>query len=308
MTFQASGDTENCGWCIHCYLEIHFCRGNKLDSLINDCKIYAAQLNSLKQVKIESFVRLLWQIALDLSRSHIVDDCLANDDVVDKYELQGRILENKDEHWQASFDRYKLMDTFWAGNYEEFLAIARRTDFDKDRYAKNSPGTYGITPLSFYIALAALAEAQETTTTWEESRKNFALGKKFTRKIQRWSSKGNPNVKHYEAILEAEIAAFKDQHYVARKKFEEGIRMCESRGFVNDQALAEERLAGFLAKRGQIGDAKMHVREAIRLYDSWGANSKSSQLKGEYFGVITRILPPTEICASLAQSIETKSL
>jgi hypothetical protein len=101
-------------------------------------------------------------------------------------------------------------------------------------------------------------------------------------------------VKHHKAILEAEIAAFKVQHYVAREKLEEGIRMCKSRQFVNDQALAEERLAGFLAKRGKIGEAKMHVREAIRLYDSWGANSTSRQLKGVHFGVITRNLPPTK--------------
>lgn len=236
---------------------------------------------------------------MDLKSTHSNDDCLTYDNVVDKFDLQGRILDNKDEHWQASFDRYSLIDAFWAGNYQEFLAIARITDFDKDRYAKNSPGTYGVTPLAFYIALAALAEAQETTTTWAESRKNFALGKKFTRKIQRWSSKDNPNVKHYEAILEAEIAAFKDLHLVAIKKYEAGIRMCESRGFVNDQALAEERFAGYLAKLGQIREAKIHVREAVRLYDSWGANSKSSQLRGKYFGHKTRIIPPTEICASI---------
>jgi tetratricopeptide (TPR) repeat protein len=293
-------------------LEIHFFRGTNLDSLINDCRIYAAQLNALKQVKIESFVRLLWQMALDLRNPKTYENCWTPDDVADKFELQRRILENKDEHWQASFARYSLMDAFWAGNYYEFLSLARRADFDKDRYAKNSPGTYGITPLTFYIALAALAEAQEATTTWAEARKNFQLGKKFASKIQRWSSKDNPNVKHYETILEAEMAAYKDQHSIAKRKYEAAIqqhslakgkyeaaiRMCKSSGSVNDQALTEERFAGFLAKRGQIGEAKIHVLEAVRLYDSWGANSKSSQLKSKYFGCDTRIILPTLICIS----------
>lgn len=246
-------------------------------------------------------------MTLDLNRSYSKNESFSDGDVVDKLELQAKILENSDEHWQASFDRYRLMDTFWAGNYEKVLALARETDFDKDAYAKNSPGTYGIVPLTFYIALAALIEAQETTTTWAESKHNFALGNKFTRKIQGWAGKGNPNVKHYEAILEAEIAAFKDQHLVAKKRYEAGIELCESRGIVNDQALAHERFAVFYSKHGHIRKAKMHVREAIRLYDSWGANFKSNQLNLKYFGSST-ILPPIEIDARISSEQQTLTM
>ena len=58
-----------------------------------------------------------------------------------------------------------------------------------------------------------------------ETRKSHyaKLGEICRSKIKKWIRKGNPNVKHYEALLDAEAFAWQRKHSAAMKSFELAI-------------------------------------------------------------------------------------
>jgi predicted ATPase len=285
----ASGDTENAAWCIYCYLELVFHKGRDLNSLSRDCRIYSAQLKEVKQGKIELFIRLVWQLVLNL-KGDSARECLLTGDAVDEEKLRDEISEKKDLNLQAQLDRFRMTTAFWFGYYGLFLEIARETEFDKGAFEKNSPGIFGLPVLNFHIALSALAMARQTNG--RESKRYAALGIKFSKKIKSCVKKGNPNVVHYEWLLEAEMAVLKGQPHLAKRHYEVAIMVSGQRGFKSDQALAHERLADFCVKTDQVEDATHHVGEAITLYEAWGASAKSKQLKMKFAKNLT---PPSEI-------------
>jgi hypothetical protein len=56
---------------------------------------------------------------------------------------------------------------------------------------------------------------------------------------------GNPNVKHYGLLLDAEWTALNGDKYNAIKKYEAAILLAGQGGYQQDAALATERLGDF---------------------------------------------------------------
>lgn len=69
-------------------------------------------------------------------------------------------------------------------------------------------------------------------------------GPQVSERIKQWIAKGNPNVKHYDALLDAELAAIQGRWSIARNRYEVAILFAGRQGFVHEQALAHERYAG----------------------------------------------------------------
>ena len=67
-----------------------------------------------------------------------------------------------------------------------------------------------------------------------------------------------------------------------KRLFEVAVKLSESRGYTNDEALAYERFALFCMKKNLLGEAKAHIGRAIQLFSDWGASSRSELLKAKY--------------------------
>ena len=214
-------------------------------------------------------------------------------DVLDEVKLQAEIDEKKDEHMQAQLDRFKLICAFWSADYSGFLNLAKETGFDKDAYAKNSPGVFGIGPLAFQIAFSAIIMAQETSGI--ESKRYKALGGKYLSQIRGWVNKGNPNVVHFESILEAEMHVLMEENHRAETKFEVAILMSTSRGFINYEALTHERYAEFLLKQNETYKAKENFEKAVKLYEEWGAGVRASAVAARYRDKKVSVSAPVEV-------------
>lgn len=110
---------------------------------------------------------------------------------------------------------------------------------------------------------------------------------------------------HYDSLLDGELGSLRGDTYAASKFFETAVVYAGRRGLVQDQALAHERYAEHLLrlKGGHRSDADFHRREAIKLYEEWGAHAKVERLREEFrgemaatvLGLPSSLAPPTSI-------------
>ena len=141
----------------------------------------------------------------------------------------------------------------------------------------------------FLKGISLFAMARKT-----RKRKYTNLAKKSLASIKDWAEKGNPNVKHCESLLEAELAALNGRKHVAKKHYEVAAILAGRGGFVRDAALANERYGEFLLEdMCDREDAAFRFQEAIKLYLEWEARAKAELLSAKY-GYLWST-PPKEI-------------
>jgi hypothetical protein len=158
-------------------------------------------------------------------------------------------------------------------------------------------------------------------------KKHFKLAKRFAGVIKKWARSGvrldlkvtvvlsrmwlsspshartpcsladcqNPNVIHFDALLDAEADSFRGMknHATVTKRFELAIQYSGKCGLIQDRALAHERYSEYLSRLGAVHDedASFQLDEAVRLYAEWGAHAKVKQLRDAHearFGSIRR--------------------
>jgi hypothetical protein len=82
-------------------------------------------------------------------------------------------------------------------------------------------------------------------------------------------------------LLDAEAESLRGDHYSACRHYEAAVLYAGRRGWRQDQALAHERYGMYLSRldggderHQHQHDAHFHLREAVKLYDEWGAHAK----------------------------------
>ena len=92
----------------------------------------------------------------------------------------------------------------------------------------------------------------------------------------------------FDSLLDAEAESLRGDHYNACRHYEAAVLYAGRRGWRQDQALAHERYGMHLSRLEDGGsggggddrhdhhrnDAHFHLREAVKLYDEWGAHAK----------------------------------
>jgi hypothetical protein len=101
---------------------------------------------------------------------------------------------------------------------------------------------------------------------------------------QRLTTSQNPNVTHFDHLLDAEMLSLRGKSDEASKQYEAAILFCGRRGMLQDRALAHERYGEQFACRGldYEQDAQFHINEAIKLYSDWGAHPKVQLMRQKY--------------------------
>jgi hypothetical protein len=111
--------------------------------------------------------------------------------------------------------------------------------------------------------------------------------------VKEWVKNGNPNVEHYDFLLDAEHEALKLKGYDSEhdgkspkgyqavdKLYQKAIESANRLGHLQHSAVCNERYGDFLL---QIGWDKSgwacHLSKAAGLYEEWGAVGKVKELK-----------------------------
>eukprot|EP00978_Attheya_sp_CCMP212_P000337 scaffold686_cov56-Attheya_sp.AAC.1 len=128
---------------------------------------------------------------------------------------------------------------------------------------------------TFYCGLTCFALAKDTN-----DRKWRKLAMKDLKKIKKWSQLSPFNCLQKLLLLKAEAAVLGRRYSKAEKYYYDAIYFSQKHGFLNDEAIAHERLGiFFLAERNNEKAAFDQLLSAKDLYKKWGAHAKVEHIK-----------------------------
>lgn len=283
---RLSSDTESATWAIYHWLDFNFIVGSSLERLEADTLLYLKQMKDLKREQAIKTTSLLYQVLLNL---------LGRDNEDNPTEIVGEACP------QADFDRSQT-DAFWSAGvsctqgilFTYFGEHTRQAEMvvelGHDYLSKAHVATPNIMVDTCLKGVSLFAVARQT------GKKNYAKLAQICRsKVKRWLDGGNPNVKHYDSILDAEAMALKGKNFAAIKHYEVAILLAARNGYQHDAALASERLGEFqLSVMQDADEGSYRLREAARYWGSWGAKAKVADLEKKY-GDVLQAQQPSEI-------------
>jgi GAF domain-containing protein len=110
--------------------------------------------------------------------------------------------------------------------------------------------------------------------------------------MKTWAHHAPMNFQHKYDLVEAEKARVLAQNETAVIYYERAINGAKEQGFIQEEALANERAAEFYLALGREKVAKTYMTEAYYCYIRWGAIAKVRDLEETYFYLISRTQQP----------------
>ncbi|PRP90926.1 Serine/threonine-protein kinase PknB [Enhygromyxa salina] len=134
---------------------------------------------------------------------------------------------------------------------------------------------------TFYMfeALAIAADAR----TREPADRTAALARlqEHLDRLALWAQHCPENFEHKHLLVRAEVARLADDPLAAEAFYDDAINSAQRHGFVQYEALANERCGHFYLERERLRIAALYLRAAQDGYAQWGAHAKVDQLDRE---------------------------
>lgn len=120
-------------------------------------------------------------------------------------------------------------------------------------------------------------------------RRYLRLAKKCLSRIKGWCQQGCINAMHFERLLQAELSVCKGKKEAAKNYFELASVLASRGGFIQDYAFVNERFGEFLLNdMNDSENATFVLKEAVKLFDEWGAHAKADQLRRKHEQLLAR--------------------
>ena len=129
-----------------------------------------------------------------------------------------------------------------------------------------------VTLYSGLLAAVMLREGGDDSVWRPVATDSIAIMKDFADKDSEW------NFRHRYDLMRAELAAVDDDHEVAVTAYQASIDNAKKHAFVNDQALATERMGLFFLNKGNLTEASNYLKQASALYETWGSIRKADHV------------------------------
>jgi hypothetical protein len=158
---------------------------------------------------------------------------------MDQEKLLQESLESKNDLIWFTVSCNRLYLAFIFDQYE--IAMEQLEEWNMHKgLQKAMSGQFGLIHYFFHCALTCISMARKT-----KQRKYRKMARSFARAVEEWVDKGNPNARHYDALLKAEFASLDGKGSHAERHYEAAIKLCGRRGMRNVWALAHQRRGEF---------------------------------------------------------------
>ncbi|MBI2306159.1 MAG: diguanylate cyclase [Rhodocyclales bacterium] len=141
-------------------------------------------------------------------------------------------------------------------------------------------GMHAETLFHFYESLALLADAEGKRYQYHlRFLQRIADNQK---KLARWAEHAPTNHRHHWCLVEAERLRVIGNTEGATSHYEMAIDLAREGGFLHEEALACELAARFQRRQRRERLAAYYLRQALHLYERWGASGKVDQLRAQF--------------------------
>jgi diguanylate cyclase (GGDEF)-like protein/PAS domain S-box-containing protein len=239
-----------------------FCANNILPQLdqhtpANYCKIYAHAISILKET----------------GNSNLLID---HHNSFHQAEFYEKLETAHDRLGLCLFHFFRLSLACFFSNWD----IARQESNAVQPYLVAALGLMIIPLIYFYDSLAVLAdlklEQSDFESQWQRIESNQII-------LQtEWVAYAPMNYQHKFDLIEAEKYRVLKEYLKAIDAYDRAIAGAKDTGFLQDEALANERAAEFYLNWGKQTIARTYLQEAYYIYIRWGAAAKAQALKAQY--------------------------
>jgi predicted ATPase len=264
-----SGNTEHACWALLFHrVEVPYAMGKSLHGILKNCQNDLARIEEVKMKDQAIVFRMFYQLILNLTGHS--DNPLTLDGEI--FSMHRFVSETGSLTILMDLMQLELCVLF--GDFESAAELALECG---DQYERAAPGYFLMMPETFYRGIALYAMARK-------SRKRIYKkhAKEIRKTIQKWDECGNPNVKHYHALLRAEQAVLDKEYSVADDCYKYAIGLATRAGYLHHVGLFNERYSDFLKKvMSDDLESEYRLDQAIKFYKEWGAKAKYERLEAE---------------------------
>ncbi|GAB4133587.1 MAG: AAA family ATPase [Cyanobacteria bacterium J069] len=306
------GDLVFASYSLLSYFHTHLTIGTPLDRVATELQDYAGSLRRMnEQLAIfynlhcfRNFIRSLRGDNADpLVYEHVELPEYAEDRVVQTLRDRGQL---------------NLLMFYWLYKVE-LMVLFRQSDLALPLIEQMQPieeavmGELAQAEVNFYhsLVMADLAIAQPSTQQPPQL-KTILKNQKLMRL---WAKHSPDNFEHKRLLIDAEIARLQGKPAEALPLYQSAIAAAQAAGYVQNEAIAQERCAEFLLQTGNETAAMGYLLQAIAAYKRWGATAKVQQLELTYRDLFLRwqahtglFALPESPAAGPADSLDTETL
>lgn len=272
--FSKAGACEELFFSCFCYAILYFSCGLHLRPLQEDIRETMEMLTDYSQHFHFSILQPLAQLVLNLRGENanpliLTGEYMDQDDCVSEWTGLGHERALNQCHYSRMYLAYMFNDYDLAGAVSEKLMPFKRL----------GPVCW-LPPRLLFEGLVAFALAQKGSS----KRRNLRHGRSLLAKLEDYVRQGNVNCHHMLMLLRAELVAVTGAN--PKKDYDLAISAAGRLGFLQMQALANERAGIFFLDHPESEHAEIYISRALDLYSQWGAIAKVKQMKRRYSHVI----------------------
>ncbi|CAB9523549.1 Transcriptional regulator [Seminavis robusta] len=284
---MATGDLDSAFWGVFFHLEFAFYAGRPLQSIEADFRFFTKRMKHQKLLVYHSQISsLAWEGILHLLGRSDDPTELCGEVVTPQFICDAEGRQHAGE--LAMIHRMQIYLAYWFCDDERGAELALRYG---EEHPTGSPGNVGVVHVRVHTAVLCLSAGRKTG-----NKKYIKYGRKVARIVKSWVEKGCPNVVHFDALLDAERCALSRKNHLAVKHFECAALLAARRGFIQDQAMINERFADFaLHVMNDEHEAEYRAKESEKLYNEWGALGKVKQVKTKLRQFFREEIPPSDV-------------
>ncbi|MGP1386202.1 MAG: AAA family ATPase [Thainema sp.] len=165
---------------------------------------------------------------------------------------------------------------FMAGDYEQAAQMA-------DAAEQTIGSAYGLARVVQQVFQSALCLAVRYPSLAGTAQQNaWKRLKQYERQLKEWAHHSPANYQHRYLLVKAEMARLRNRITEAQHCYEQAIQLAQQFGYIQDNAIANERLAQFYTDQGNTVIARAYLMEARHAYLQWGAIAKVADLDAHY--------------------------
>jgi diguanylate cyclase (GGDEF)-like protein len=167
----------------------------------------------------------------------------------------------------------KIRLLYLFGHFEQARVLAEEVD----QYIHASQGPLTASEHCFYYSLIlAAALADKFLTDRDKYQRIIARNQK---KLDTWAKVCPDNFRHKHDLVQAELVAASEKYRDAPDFYHAAITSARQYEYINDEALACERLSIFYQRNGAAEESQLFMQRAHQCYGFWGAVAKQREIE-----------------------------
>jgi diguanylate cyclase (GGDEF)-like protein len=281
------GDFEYASYARNNHIQTLFHTGRALDTLLPEMELAHRDLLRFQIGSSLYWHDIWWQAGLNFVNESPQPDLLAGPAYDETVSLPQHLKVN-DASTLFLFYCAKLMLSCFFNEKNSALDNAKKARL----YLKGGIGMHAFALFHFYESLALLADADSAGFIAKQAVMYKVRANQ--RKLKKWAAHSPDNYRQHWLLVEAERVRASGQSDRALYYYDLAIDQAQQNAFLHEEALANELAARCYLQRKQNRLAVYYLKQALHLYERWGADAKTAQLKTEFTQQLLTLAQPAD--------------